>query len=42
MGNVIYCSLNIGCSGKIEEEDSVTFVSRNFEIGDILNLQIET
>ena len=42
MGFLTYCSLNIGCSGVLDDPESLDFIDKNFEIGDILNLEIRS
>ena len=40
MGFVTYCSLNIGCSGILDDSESIDFLEKHFQIGDILNLEV--
>jgi D-hexose-6-phosphate mutarotase len=41
MEDRVYCSLNIGMSGIVREEQSVKTLSTYFDIGDIIQVQVE-
>lgn len=37
----IYCSLNLGCTGIILDQQSLKFIKSYFQMGDMLNLEIK-
>lgn len=41
MEDRVYCSLNIGMSGIVREEQSVKTLQTYFDIGDIIQVQVE-
>ncbi|CAI2367863.1 unnamed protein product [Moneuplotes crassus] len=41
-GKVIFCSLNLGCSGIIRDEVSCEFIHKHFNMGDLINLEVSS
>lgn len=37
----IYCSLNLGCTGIVLDQQSIKFIRTYFQMGDMLNLEIK-
>jgi len=40
-GKLIFCSLNLGCTGIVKNKNSCQYLKDNFDMGDLINLEVE-